>query len=600
MSEQQPVISQALALVVESLKQQQILPIDWVDNSTISRTKDQAHGDFASNLAMIAAKTAKKNPRELAQTIVAMLPASDMISKVEIAGPGFINFFLDDNARFAILDTIMEQKGDFGTSEEFAGQKIQVEFVSANPTSSLHVGHGRGAAFGMSVANLLEAVGYQVGREYYVNDAGRQMDILATSTYLRYLELCGEPIVFPTNAYQGDYVKDIAKPIKKQHGDSLKTAWEHMLLNVPADAQYQIDANGEKVCVSGDKEAHIDGLIANAKANLGDNYQIFHEAALSTIFADIQDDLADFGVTFAKWFSEASLIEKIEEALAVLDQRGFLYEKDGNIWFKSTEFGDEKDRVVKRRNGQTTYFASDIAYHLDKLQRGYTHIVDIWGSDHHGYIARVKAAIDALGYDSSKLTVLLVQFVSLWRGGEMVQMSSRSGQFVTLRELRQEVGNDAARFYYVMRKSEQHIDFDLDLAVSQSKDNAVYYIQYAHARVNSILSKAPEKNISFDQATAREHCELLTLPIEEEILAKLAAYPEIVIRAANAYEPHQIGNYLKDLAASFHGWYAQDGVKFLDESHIELSQARLLLSVNVQQVLRNGLTVLGVSAPEAM
>ncbi|HQZ59359.1 MAG TPA: arginine--tRNA ligase, partial [Acinetobacter sp.] len=283
--------------------------------------------------------------------------------------------------------------------------------------------------------------------------------------------------------------------------------------------------------------------------------------------------------------------------LATLDQRGFLYEKEGNIWFKSTEFGDEKDRVVKRRNGQTTYFASDIAYHLNKLQRGYTDLVDIWGSDHHGYISRVKAAIDAMGYDSKKLTVLLVQFVSLWRGGEMVQMSSRSGQFVTLRDLRKEVGNDAARFYYVMRKSEQHIDFDLDLAVSQSKDNAVYYIQYAHARICRMLEKAASTDISFDAVAAREHASRLELDAETEILAKLAAYPDILVRAANAYEPHQIGNYLKELAALFHGWYNEHKVLGNDAA---LTQARLLLSINVQQVLANGLELLGVSAPEAM
>lgn len=595
-------IQNALAQAVTALQSQNILPQDWQNNSVLTRTKDRSHGDFASNIAMVASKVAGMKPRDLAEKILENLPTVGDISKAEIAGPGFINFFLNADQRFVVLDTIATQKDQYGRSQVNQAEKIQVEFVSANPTSSLHVGHGRGAAYGMTVANLLEATGATVDREYYVNDAGRQMDILATSTYLRYLELCGQTLIFPKNAYQGDYVKDIAQSIIDADQDKYVRTVADVYAEVPEDVQYaeELDAEGNKVVLSGDKEKHIDGLIANSQKLLGADYAVFHQAALKAILDDIQDDLADFGVTFAKWFSEASLIEKIDEALAVLDQRGFLYEKEGNIWFKSTEFGDEKDRVVKRRNGQTTYFASDIAYHLDKLQRGYTHIVDIWGSDHHGYIARVKAAIDALGYDSSKLTVLLVQFVSLWRGGEMVQMSSRSGQFVTLRELRQEVGNDAARFYYVMRKSEQHIDFDLDLAVSQSKDNAVYYIQYAHARINSILSKAPEKNISFDQATAREHCELLTLPIEEEILAKLAAYPEIVIRAANAYEPHQIGNYLKDLAASFHGWYAQDGVKFLDESHIELSQARLLLSVNVQQVLRNGLTVLGVSAPEAM
>lgn len=605
MSEQQPVISQALALVVESLKQQQILPIDWVDNSTISRTKDQAHGDFASNLAMIAAKTAKKNPRELAQTIVAMLPASDMISKVEIAGPGFINFFLDDNARFAILDTIMEQKGDFGTSEEFAGQKIQVEFVSANPTSSLHVGHGRGAAFGMSVANLLEAVGYQVGREYYVNDAGRQMDILATSTYLRYLELCGEPIVFPTNAYQGDYVKDIAKPIKKQRGDSLKTAWEHMLLNVPADAKYQIDANGEKVCVSGDKEAHIDGLIANAKANLGDNYQIFHEAALSTILADIQDDLADFNVHFDQWFSEKSIQDAIVPALELLEQRGFLYQKDGNLWFKSTEFGDEKDRVVRRANGQFTYFASDIAYHKDKLDRGYDKIIDVWGSDHHGYIKRVKAALTAMGYDAQRMDVILVQFVTLWRGTEQIQMSSRSGQFVTLRELRQEVGNDAARFYYVARKPEQHIDFDLELAKSHTKDNAVYYIQYAHARICRVLERTEERGIKVDDKAGKAHQHRLTQPVETDLLSLLASYPEVLHRAAVNYEPHLLTNYLKDLASLFHGWYNDNRILPKDgetptQDELDLMQARLRLSKSVRQVIQNGLILLGLTAPTSM
>ncbi|HQW53858.1 MAG TPA: arginine--tRNA ligase, partial [Acinetobacter sp.] len=476
---------------------------------------------------------------------------------------------------------------------------IQVEFVSANPTSSLHVGHGRGAAYGMTVANLFEATGATVDREYYVNDAGRQMDILATSTYLRYLELTGQNLVFPKNAYQGDYVKEIAQSIIDQDGDVHARPVADVYKDVPEDVQYaeELDADGNKVVLSGDKEKHIDGLIFNSQKLTGNGYRVFHQAALHAILDDIKDDLADFGVTFDQWFSEASLTEKIEEALATLDQRGFLYEKEGNIWFKSTEFGDEKDRVVKRRNGQTTYFASDIAYHLNKLQRGYTDLVDIWGSDHHGYISRVKAAIDAMGYDSKKLTVLLVQFVSLWRGGEMVQMSSRSGQFVTLRDLRKEVGNDAARFYYVMRKSEQHIDFDLDLAVSQSKDNAVYYIQYAHARICRMLEKAASTDISFDAVAAREHASRLELDAETEILAKLAAYPDILVRAANAYEPHQIGNYLKELAALFHGWYNEHKVLGNDAA---LTQARLLLSINVQQVLANGLELLGVSAPEAM
>ncbi|MDQ1209384.1 arginyl-tRNA synthetase [Acinetobacter baylyi] len=592
-------IQAALDHVVQSLQQEGILPSDWNNNSTLTRTKDRSHGDFASNIAMVGSKAAGMKPRDLAEKILASLPEVADITKAEIAGPGFINFFLNADQRFAVLDQIQAQGQYYGQTQVNAEKKIQVEFVSANPTSSLHVGHGRGAAYGMTVANLLEATGAQVDREYYVNDAGRQMDILATSTYLRYLELLGQPLVFPKNAYQGDYVKEIAQSIIDKDGDAYVRSVADVYRNVPEDVQYakELDSEGNKVVLSGDKEKHIDGLIANSQQLIGQGYRVFHQAALKAILDDIKDDLADFGVTFDQWFSEASLTQKIDEALQTLDQRGYLYEKEGNIWFKSTEFGDEKDRVVKRRNGQTTYFASDIAYHLDKLQRGYTHIVDIWGSDHHGYIARVKAAIDAMGYDSSKLTVLLVQFVSLWRGGEMVQMSSRSGQFVTLRELRQEVGNDAARFYYVMRKSEQHIDFDLDLAVSQSKDNAVYYIQYAHARICRMLEKANSTQMRFNQTQARQFANRLDLDAETEILAKLAAYPDILVRAANAYEPHQIGNYLKELAALFHGWYNEH--KVLTED-VELTQARLLLSVNVQQVLRNGLDLLGVSAPEAM
>lgn len=592
-------IQAALDHAVQTLQQEGVLPSDWNNTSNLTRTKDRSHGDFASNIAMIGSKAAGMKPRDLAEKVLAALPEVADISKAEIAGPGFINFFLNADQRFAILDQIQAQKEFFGRSQANAAKKIQVEFVSANPTSSLHVGHGRGAAYGMTVAKLLEATGAKVDREYYVNDAGRQMDILATSTYLRYLELLGQNLVFPKNAYQGDYVKEIAQTIIDKNGDAYLREVADVYKDVPEDVQYaeELDSDGNKVVLSGDKEKHIDGLIANSQQLLGEGYRVFHQAALHAILDDIKDDLADFGVTFNQWFSEASLSAKIDEALETLDQRGFLYEKDGNIWFKSTEFGDEKDRVVKRRNGQTTYFASDIAYHLNKLQRGYTDLIDIWGSDHHGYISRVKAAIDAMGYDSKKLTVLLVQFVSLWRGGEMVQMSSRSGQFVTLRDLRKEVGNDAARFYYVMRKSEQHIDFDLDLAVSQSKDNAVYYIQYAHARICRMLEKALSTGLQFDVNAARIHATRLSLDAETEILAKLAAYPDAVLRAANAYEPHQVGNYLKELAALFHAWYNEHKVLSDDA---ELTQARLLLSINVQQVLRNGLELLGVSAPESM
>ena len=593
-------IQTALATALDSLQQQGILPADWQDRSVLNRTKDRSHGDFASNVAMLGAKPAGLKPRELAEKILAALPESTEIAKVEIAGAGFINFFLNADQRFAVLDQIAAQADQFGENNNHAGKRVQVEFVSANPTSSLHVGHGRGAAYGMTVARLLEATGYQVEREYYVNDAGRQMDILATSTYLRYLEINGASFPFPSNGYRGDYVFDIAKTIQAAHGADFVREIDAMFADVPADARYgEPDADGKKTLLSGDKEKHIDGLIANAQRLLGaDAYRVFHQTALNSILVDIKDDLAEFGVHFDQWFSEATLNSKITEALEVLQQKGQLYTtEDGNVWFKSTDFGDEKDRVVKRGNGQTTYFAADIAYHLNKYQRGLDQIVDIWGSDHHGYIARVKAAIAAMGYDPAKLTVLLVQFVSLWRGGEQVQMSSRSGQFVELRELRKEVGNDAARFYYVMRKSEQHIDFDLDLAVSQDKNNAVYYIQYAHARICRMLEKLTEQGKALDLLAGRAAVGRLVEPVEAELLAKLAAYPDIVARAAEQYEPHQLGNYLKELASLFHGWYNEH--KVLSED-AELMQARLLLSVSVQQVVKNGLLLLGVSAPNSM
>ena len=593
-------IQTALATALDSLQQQGILPADWQDRSVLNRTKDRSHGDFASNVAMLGAKPAGLKPRELAEKILTALPESTEIAKVEIAGAGFINFFLNADQRFAVLDQIAAQADQFGENNNHAGKRVQVEFVSANPTSSLHVGHGRGAAYGMTVARLLEATGYQVEREYYVNDAGRQMDILATSTYLRYLEINGASFTFPSNGYRGDYVFDIAKTIQAAHGADFVRDINAMFAAVPTDARYgEPDADGKKTLLSGDKEKHIDGLIANAQRLLGaDAYRVFHQTALNSILVDIKDDLADFGVHFDQWFSEATLNSKITEALEVLQANGHLYVKeDGNTWFKSTDFGDEKDRVVKRANGQTTYFAADIAYHLNKYQRGLDQIVDIWGSDHHGYIARVKAAIAAMGYDPAKLTVLLVQFVSLWRGGEQVQMSSRSGQFVELRELRKEVGNDAARFYYVMRKSEQHIDFDLDLAVSQDKNNAVYYIQYAHARICRMLEKLTEQGKALDLLAGRAAVGRLVEPVEAELLAKLAAYPDIVARAAEQYEPHQLGNYLKELASLFHGWYNEH--KVLSED-AELMQARLLLSVSVQQVVKNGLLLLGVSAPNSM
>lgn len=598
-------IQSTLDQAVATLQADGRLPSDWQNNSTISRTKDRAHGDFASNLALVAAKAAGQPPRVLAQAIIDALPQTAGIARVELAGAGFINFFLDADAHFAVLDDIMRERGDFGTSDEFAEHKIQVEFVSANPTSSLHVGHGRGAAFGMSIANLLEALGYQVQREYYVNDAGRQMDILATSTLLRYLALFDAPVVFPVNGYQGDYVTQIAKTIKKQHGDAYAIDWQALRQDVPDDAVFGIAANGDKQLVSGDKEAHIDGLITNAKALLGEGYAVFHDAALNSILTDIKDDLADFSVRYDAWFSEKSLQDAIAPTLDELDKRGYLYEQDGNVWFRSTDFGDEKDRVVRRANGQYTYFASDIAYHRNKLERGFDKIIDVWGADHHGYIKRVQAALSALGYDAARMVVILVQFVTLWRGDEQVQMSSRSGEFVTLRELREEVGNDAARFYYVARKPEQHMDFDLELAKSQSKDNAVYYIQYAHARICRVLERLEERDLSVDDAAGKAHQALLTQPIELELMNRLANYPDTLRRAALQYEPHILTNYLKDLASAFHGWYNDNRIlpkdgDMPDVDTFNLMQARLRLSKAVRQVIQNGLILLGLSAPTSM
>jgi len=587
---------------------QDILPNDWQNNSQITRSKSPEHGDYASNIALTAAKAAKSNPRALAEQLIAALPDNDSIAKLEVAGPGFINIFLNTGAKFAVLDAIFDNNERYGLTDEFSDKKIQVEFVSANPTSSLHVGHGRGAAFGMSVANLLEAVGYKVTREYYVNDAGRQMDILAASTYLRYLELNGEQVHFPVGGYQGDYVTDIAQTIKTQQADAYVHPYAEISAHVPEDAVFETNADGEQELVSGDKNAHVDGIIANSKQALGDNYEIFLNAALSEILEDIKDDLNDFGVRFERWFSEKSIADEIEPVLAELESKGHLYEKDGNTWFRSTDFGDEKDRVVRRANGLTTYFASDIAYHKNKFERGFDTVINVWGADHHGYIARVRAALTALGIDEKRLEVILVQFVALWRGEEKIQMSSRSGKFVTLRELREEVGNDAARFYYVARKPEVHIDFDLELAKSQSKDNAVYYIQYAHARVCSVLEKLNAKGFNVDDAQGKAMQNLLQAEAESELIKLLAAYPATLKRAATGYDPHVLTNYLKDLASLFHAWYNDNRILpvsiIADETptqeELDLMQARLRLSKAVRQVLANGLSLLGLSAPTNM
>ena len=558
----------------------------------VERTRDQAHGDFATNLALLLAKPARARPRDLAERLVAALPASALVARVEIAGPGFINFHLAADAYRHVVPAILNAGHHYGRSRRGAGRRVQVEFVSANPTGPLHVGHGRGAAYGAAVADLLAAVGFEVHREYYVNDAGRQMDILATSVWLRYLELCGEALEFPSNGYKGDYVWDIAATLHREHADAYRVEAAAVFAGAPADERPGQDG--------GDKEDHIDALIAAAKRLLGDNrYRYCFELALNTILDDIRADLAEFGVEYQEWFSERSLAERgaVTRALERLRAAGQVFEQGGAQWFRSTAFGDEKDRVLVRENGQGTYFASDIAYHMDKLERGFERVIDIWGADHHGYVPRVKAALTALGDDPGRLDVLLVQFAILYRGGARAQMSTRSGEFVTLRELRKEVGRDAARFFYVMRRCEQHLDFDLDLAKSQSADNPVYYCQYAHARVCSVLRQAAEKGLVVDPSPGLTNLERLTQDHEQALLRTLARYPELIDTAADNHEPHLLATYLRELANDLHTYY--NAHQFLVDD-AALRDARIKLILAVRQVLRNGLALLGVSAPEAM
>jgi len=584
-------LSTLIIEAINTLQKQGELPNDLNIDVHIERTRDSSHGDFACNIAMMLARAAGNKPRDIATAIVSALPASAKIKKTAIAGPGFINFFINDNAFQQLATDILDAGEAYGRSTIGNGRRVQVEFVSANPTGPLHVGHGRGAAYGAAVADLLVAAGYSVHREYYVNDAGRQMDILATSTWLRCLEQQGVAITFPGNGYQGQYILDIADKLVREHGSALMASAEQVMDGLPADE----DAQG-----NGDKEAHIDALIARAKQLLGDdNYLLVFDRALNTIIGDIREDLAEFGVAYEEWFSERSLVNSgaVERAVQRLKDGQHLYEKNGAWWFRSTDFGDEKDRVVIRDNGQATYFASDIAYHMDKMERGFDHVIDIWGADHHGYVPRIKAALAALGDDPKRLNVLLVQFANLFRGGEKVQMSTRSGQFVTLRELRDEVGNDAARFFYVSRKCEQHMDFDLDLAKSQSNDNPVYYIQYAHARICSVMRQLDEKDLAWDAANGCQHLGRLDEEHEKILLTTLSRYPETIESAAEKYEPHQIAFYLRDLAADFHTYY--NAHQFIIED-ADLRNARLTLIQAARQVLNNGLKLLGMSAPERM
>ncbi|WP_136525659.1 arginine--tRNA ligase [Geomonas ferrireducens] len=524
---------------------------------SVEKPAHAEHGDFATNVAMQMAKQERKAPRAVADVLVKKLAeASDLIESVEIAGPGFINFFIKDSAWRKVLSDIDRAGDQYGKSLVGAGKKVQVEFVSANPTGPLHIGHGRGAATGDAVASLLCAAGFNVQREYYINDAGNQMNTLGLSGLLRYKELLGEKIDFPENCYQGDYIKDIARDAIAKHGDRF--------LNAPQE----------------------EGVAFFAKMG-GD-----------LILKGIDQDLQDFGIRFDNWFSEQSLFDegKVPTAIAEMQEKGHIYEQDGALWFKTTEFGDDKDRVVVRSNGVTTYFASDIAYHRDKFARGFDWVIDVWGADHHGYVPRLKSVVQGLGRKAEDLGIILVQLVSLLRDGQPVAMSTRSGEFVTLKEVVDEVGCDAARFFFLMRRSDSQLDFDLELAKRQSNDNPVYYVQYAHARIRSIFETAKERGVvpCFDNV----RLELLQTADDMSLIKKLSLYPEILEGAAVNFEPHRITYYLQDLAGEFHSFYNKSRVITPEEP--ELTQARLFLLHCVAITLKNALTVLGISAPERM
>jgi arginyl-tRNA synthetase len=550
----------------------------------LDRPKQAAHGDIACNVALQLAKALKQNPRVIAERIVRELPPSGVIERAEVAGAGFINFFFSAAVKQAVVGRVLAEGERYGHSDSGAGRKVQVEFVSANPTGPLHVGHGRGAAYGSALSNLLEAAGYAVTREFYVNDAGRQMDILAVSVWLRYMEAQGGAVKFPADGYRGDYVRDIGAELFVQQGP---------LLNRSTASLPDASEPGDTA------DAALDALIATAKSMLGDDWWTVHHFALDAMLADQRNDLGEFRVHYAVWYSEQTLHTNgaVDRAVKRLQDAGHIYEQDGALWFRSTHFGDEKDRVVRRDNGAYTYFASDIAYHAEKFARGFDLVIDVWGADHHGYIPRVKGALSALGEDPGKLEIALVQFAVLYRGGEKAAMGKRSGDFVTLRDLRAEVGNDAARFFYVLRKSDQHLDFDLDLAKSESNDNPVYYIQYAHARICSVIREAVA-NHALDLSLL-PGVPLDSLSGERELLLaqRLAEFPDVITQAVLDRAPHSVAFYLRDVASDFHAFYNASRM-LVDE--LEVREARLALATATRQVIANGLALLGVSAPESM
>ena len=555
------------------------------DDIKIEYSRDASHGDFATNIAMVLAKTLNCNPRELANKITKNIPKINLVKNVEIAGPGFINFFLSQNSYQSVVLDILKRGDLYGNSEIGENKPTLVEFVSANPTGPLHIGHGRGAACGAAICNLLRKTGFDVYCEYYVNDSGRQVNILTVSVWLRYLQQFEEKIIFPDNAYQGNYITDIAVSLKKKYGDKF-IAPNVDILNI--------------INTKEDEDTKIDKLINHCNSVLGEKkYLTIFEMSLASIQSSIEEDLCNFGIEFNNWFSEYSLIKKnmVKKCISKLDKNSWVYEKNGAKWFRSSKLGDEKDRVLVKENGQTTYFASDIAYHMSKFERGYKKIINIWGADHHGYIARIVASVKALDYPPEAIKVLLVQFAALFRGKEKLQMSTRSGEFITLKELVKEVGKDAARFFYIQRKNEQHLDFDLELAKSESNDNPVYYIQYAHARICSVFRQMNEKGYSFIKSEELSDLSVLSDPHEIKLLTSLARYPDVIENSAISFEPHQLAYYLKELANDFHTYY--NASKFLVDDNL-IRNARLSLIFSTRQVIKDGLSLLGVSSPEEM
>lgn len=578
-----------LAQALDTLKAQSVLPADCQPVIGLERTRDRAHGDWATNLALVAAKAAGRKPRELAEALVAALPAASVVTRVEIAGPGFINFFLSADSRFESVRQILADVVTFSSPNVGQGEKVLLEFVSANPTGPMHVGHGRGAAYGSALGNLLAATGHQVHREYYINDAGRQADVLAVSVYLRYLEACGETVKIPSRAYPADYVKACAADLLQHMGRKFYRRFADVTQGLPEDPE------GDGDDIKAMKETYLDAIIDRVRGLLAEDYRTVQDFGINAQLHSIRGTLEAFNVQFDEWFSERRLAESgaIEKGIARLRERGHVYEQDGAVWLATSQLGDEKDRVLVRDNGVHTYFAADVAYHLDKLDRGFDTLIDVWGADHHGYIARVRAAIEALTGQSDRFHVALIQFVTLSSG----RMGKRSGNFVTLQQLIEEVGNDATRFFYLTRSPDQHLEFDIDLARSQTADNPVYYLQYAHARVASMLRELGERGGEFNQDEGLAALAELPEAAAEELAKRLGSWPETVASAARNRAPQQLANALRDIAQEFHSYY--NAHKILVED-VRVRNARLALCVAVKAVLGQGLGLLGVSAPDRM